>query len=113
MTKKPNGPTEKVISNSIIKWLRDLPETHARKVHGGPYGTIGEPDIDACIRGRTVKIEVKRPGKDYTLTPHQESAIRRWNEAGAVAFVATSIEDVQRALVSHDLWTMPPDLIEP
>ncbi len=103
MSKKPNGPTEKVISNNIIKWIKALPNAHARKVHGGPYGTIGEPDIDACIQGRTVKIEVKRPGKGYTLTPHQEAAIGRWNDAGAVAFVATSIDDVQLALTAAGL----------
>ena len=36
----------------------------------------GDPDIDACIRGRSVQIEVKRPGERPTLL--QLKRIEEW-----------------------------------
>jgi len=29
-------------------------------------GVAGDPDIDACLRGRSVQLEVKRPGEKPT-----------------------------------------------
>ena len=55
----------------------------ARKVHGSLHSQAGEPDIDACVRGRAVKIEVKLPGE--RPTPVQYAALRRWQRAGALA----------------------------
>jgi len=96
-------PKETTIAKAIVTFLRSLPRSWARKVHGGPYGNVGEPDIDACINGRTVKIEVKRPGAERTVTANQRVAIERWERAGAVAFVATSVEEVQQRLASEGI----------
>ena len=46
------------ITERVIAAIRARPNAWARKVHGGPYGTAGEPDVDACIAGRAVKLDV-------------------------------------------------------
>lgn len=96
-------PRETSITQTIIRKLNALDQAHAHKVHGGPYGASGEPDIDACIHGRTVKIEVKRPSQRATLTPLQAKALDRWKAAGAIAFVACSWDEVASTLRTHDL----------
>jgi hypothetical protein len=91
MSKAP--PLEKTITNQILKYLNGLPRCRARKIPGGTYGG-GWPDI-ICVRsGRAVFIEVKRP-KVGRLTPLQEKELTLWHEAGAVCFVATSVDDVR------------------
>lgn len=90
--------SEKIIAKSIVDWIKSQPNSYARKVHGGAYGTVGEPDIDACVNGRAVKIEVKRPSTRRRVTANQKLSIKRWASAGAVAFVACSIDDVEKEL---------------
>ena len=96
-------PRESNVVDAILRYLRALPDGHARKNHGTQYGTAGEPDVDACVRGRCVKIEVKRPGAAAKVTALQRAALDRWSRAGAVAFVATSVDDVRLVLVGHGL----------
>lgn len=94
-------PKETVVSKAIVAYLRGLPQGHARKVHGGAYsGTVGEPDVDAVVRGRPVKLEVKRPGSRTALTRLQRQALDRWEHAGALVGVVVSVDET-RAL----LWT--------
>jgi hypothetical protein len=46
--------------------------------------------------GRFLAIEVKRPGNK--ASPEQQQFIDTINEAGGLAFVARSVEEVERAL---------------
>lgn len=101
-TKLSQAPREATIVAAVIRYLRSLPHSHAHKVHGGAYGANGEPDIDACVAGRAVKIEVKRPGGPGP-TPLQKAALQRWERADAVAFVARSVEDVVDRLRTEGL----------
>jgi hypothetical protein len=78
--------------NRIIRWLNDQPSTRARKVHGSVYQT-GEPDVDAVVNGRAVKIEVKLPGQKSTAL--QARRLAQWEAAGAVVGVVTSLDEVQ------------------
>lgn len=68
----------------------------ARKVHGGAYGTTGEPDIDGCVAGRSVKVELKvgsnRP------TPAQMHRLREWQQAGALAGWCRSLVELDELL---------------
>jgi hypothetical protein len=64
-------------------------------------GVAGDPDIDACVRGRSVQLEVKRPGE--RPTPLQFKRIEEWRRAGAVAAVVNSVEDVRRLLQENHL----------
>lgn len=70
----------------------------ARKVHGSSYGKSGEPDIDACVRGRAIKVELKMPGK--VPTPVQMGRLRAWARAGALAGWVTSLDELD-ALLEH------------
>ena len=94
-------PLEKTIVKNIVDWLNTLPESNAQKVWGGGYTRSGEPDVDACVQGRTVKIEVKQPGR--RPTPLQKAALARWKAAGAVTGVATSLDEAKTLLAAHSL----------
>ena len=85
----------------------------------------GFPDLIGCIKGRTWIVEVKAPGakarinknirdnynkemkswmeKGATLT--QAKVLYNWKQAGAVALVATCIEDLEeeyKKLVTYE-----------
>lgn len=83
---------EKVIENQIKKWLEQNNYWFI-KVHGDMFQKAGVPDILACINGKFVGIEVKRPGG--VVSALQKYNIQRIKEAGGVAFVAYSVEDVR------------------
>lgn len=85
-------PLEKSITAGILRYLNSLPGCYACKVHGGPY-MAGWPDIVGCYQGRALALEVKRPGNRATKL--QLAVLRKWREAGAVAGVVTSVEDVK------------------
>ena len=56
------------------------------KHHGSAYSSAGEPDLIACLEGRTIVIEVKRDGEK--ATPLQEKRLQEWRDAGALALVS-------------------------
>ena len=105
-------PYEKTIVGKIIKWLNAQPRTRAIKTHGGLYGVNGQPDITGCIKhyggvGQRLEIEVKRPGEEPR--PDQIREMNAWRNAGAIVFVAHSLDDVKRELEPvyaklHDLY---------
>lgn len=103
------APTESEIQRAILDYLTSIGAVairvnsgvhiiqdsngSTRAFHGAPAGTS---DIIACYRGRYVAIECKaRRGK---TTPAQEDFINRVIEAGGVAFVARSVDDVETQL---------------
>ncbi len=92
MTRKP---LEKTIENQIKKWL-DSQGYWWMKVHGDMFQKSGIPDILACINGKFVGIEVKRPGG--VMSELQKYNIEKIQAAGGVAFVAYSVEDVRNNL---------------
>jgi len=93
--------TERAIVKSILAHLNSLPGCLARKRWGGGMGVAGDPDIDVCIRGRSVQLEVKRPGEKPTLL--QMRRLCEWRNAGAVAGVVTSVAEVRTLLCQHGL----------
>jgi len=60
------------------------------KVHGGPFQEKGIPDLNGCIDGLYIVIEVKE--EDGTLSEIQEQRLREFEEAGAIAFAESSIK---------------------
>jgi len=88
---------EHQITSDCIAYIKglDVP-SWAQKFHGSQYSSGGEPDIDACVDGRSVKVEVKRPGN--RPTPRQYHAMRRWEAAGALTGWVTSVADLQELL---------------
>lgn len=93
--------TERAIVKAILAYMNGLPGCLARKRWGGGMGVAGDPDIDACIRGRSVQLEVKRPGERPTAL--QLKRIEEWRRAGAVVAVVTSVEEVKSLLAEVDL----------
>jgi hypothetical protein len=91
---------EKDIVNSILKYLKSLPECFAWKEHGGMYGTSGIPDIIVCYQGKFVAFEVKTlAGK---LTTLQEITLRKINTAKGNAYKVTSLQEVKEILKNID-----------
>ena len=85
--------SERAIVKAILAYLNSLPGCLARKRWGGGMGVAGDPDIDACIRGRSVQLEVKRPGEKPT--PLQLKRLEEWRQAGALVGVVTSVGEVR------------------
>jgi len=92
---------ENSIVKAILRYLNGLPECVARKRWGSAMGLAGDPDIDACIRGRSVQIEVKRPGGKPT--PLQRRRLEEWRRAGAVVGVVDSVGQVRELLEREGL----------
>jgi hypothetical protein len=67
---------------------------------GGPMSPKGVPDLICCQNGRMIGIEVKTP--HGRVSPEQEEFIRRINEAGGLALVVRSLDDVLDALGLRD-----------
>lgn len=88
---------EKDIQTKILNFINSQPGCYAVKVTGGLYQKGGISDILACVKGRYVAIEVKRPGE--RLTPLQESFLAKVVYTGGRAFVATSVEEVKAKMV--------------
>jgi len=95
--------SERAIVKAILAYLNALPGCLARKRWGGGMGVAGDPDIDACLRGRSVQLEVKRPGE--RPTPLQWKRLAEWRQAGALVAVVTSVADVRTLLDENRLLT--------
>lgn len=88
---QPQERSESAIVADVIAHIRALPNGYARKVHGGTHGQIGEPDVDACVNGRSVKLEGKT-GRNRPTVPQHES-MTRWQATGALAGWFRSVQD--------------------
>lgn len=62
------------------------------------YGTAGIPDIIACINGRFYGFEVKT--EDGRPTKLQESTIRKIKNAGGIALVVRSVDEVKAVIAN-------------
>lgn len=91
---------EKSIVQSILTYLNELPGCRAIKRHGSAYSS-GEPDIDACLNGRSIKLEVKRMGNVPTAL--QTANLNKWKKAGAVTGIVYCVADVQVLLKQEGL----------
>ena len=93
--------SERAIVKAILAYLNSLPVCLARKRWGGGMGVAGDPDIDACICGRSVQLEVKRPGEKPTLL--QVKRLEEWRQAGAIVAVVVSVDDAKSLLAREGL----------
>lgn len=108
------APLEKDVQRGILDYLAHIGAWPVRINSGAISGDHagkrrfvrmnsqpGCPDVLCCLDGRFIGIEVKRLGGK--ATEKQLSALDAIRRAGGVAFVATSIEDVERALKAEGL----------
>lgn len=92
---------EKRVENKIKKYLDSL-NAYYLKVHGSAFQPSGTPDILACVNGRFVGIEVKKP-KGGKISALQRHKIKHIQNAGGVAFVARSVNDVKQELSKNNI----------
>lgn len=90
-----NQPSEKAIVNAIKSYLDKLPGCYVIKTYGNVY-SAGQPDLLGCFQGRTLALEVKRPGGKPTKL--QMAMLKKWEAAGAIAAVVHSVEEVKELL---------------
>ena len=81
---------ESSIQSKIIKWLKS-DGYFVTKLMG--TSTNGIPDVLAIKNGKTIFVEVKRPGRK--AEPLQEYRMKELNMKGALAFVAHSVEETK------------------
>ena len=87
---------EKDIVRNIIRYLKTLPQTFVWKEHGGMYGTAGIPDVICCHKGLFLAFEVKTQTGKATLL--QEITLKKIVEAGGIAALVRSVDDVKKIL---------------
>jgi len=94
---------ESSIVNAIKRALHKLYRCRVIKLtvcnHGGIVGT---PDITGCIDGKSIFIEVKRPGENPT--PKQRHELDLWLATGALTGVARSARDAVEIINGERSW---------
>lgn len=107
---KSSTPKENSVVAAIGRYLDKLgPICCWEKTHGGGYGRAGKPDITGCLAGQRFELEVKRPGGKPTKL--QLAKLKKWHEAGAIADVVESVDEVRAALLdfaAENGITLPP-----
>lgn len=80
------------VKAQIKGFLRTLPECWFYMPVQNGMGTVGIPDIIACIRGVFVAIECKAPGKLGNLTANQANTLNAVQASGGIAMVVDSLD---------------------
>ena len=96
---------EAQIVKSILDYLNSQPKCVAEKVQGSAAGS-GRADINACYKGRTIRIEVKTADHGNKTSVKQQMNLKRWEVAGAICIIAYSLEDVKGVLNGRTVETM-------
>jgi hypothetical protein len=128
MATSPRNQSEMQILRDIIQAMRAMGlEPHRRNtgaVGGVKFNEKGDPDLDAIVpegphRGKTLSIEVKRPGKRPTDVQYKR--MRRILQLGGLATWVTDVEDVLHVVprvlrgwgleitAQGEPWVYPPD----
>ena len=88
---------ETTIQSDILDYLNSLSTGTAENVSGNAKQS-GRADINACIQGRTFKIEVKTEDTEYGrkgATLKQRLYLEKWARAGAISCVVYNLDDVK------------------
>lgn len=91
------APRESATVDAIKRHLKRAYGAYVNKTHGDAT-KAGRLDIEACVRGLFVAVEVKAPGGSHPLSRRQAAEIVRIQRAGGIAFTATSVDDVDTQL---------------
>lgn len=89
--------SESSIQSDIIDYINSLPQGRAENVSGNAQQS-GRADINACIYGFMLKIEVKTEDTAYGkkgASTKQRLYLEKWARAGAFSCVVYSVEDVK------------------
>lgn len=88
---------ESSFQTEVLKYLNGLPGCVAENVSGNARQS-GRPDVNACYRGRMLKLELKTPDNQYKASKKQELNLRRWKRSGAVTGVIYSLTFLKRII---------------
>ena len=91
-----NATKEQDIQTKIMEYIQSIGGLPVKFNNIGIYAKAGVSDILACIKGRFVAIEVKKPGE--TPSKLQENFINAINSIGGFAFWADNLDDVKAKL---------------
>ncbi len=92
---------EQAIQTSIIRYIKSIGGLPIKQNQIGIYAQAGVPDIIACIKGKFVAIEVKRPGKKPE--PIQEAFLESITKKGGLAFWADNLDKVKNIIKEEGL----------
>ena len=92
---------EQDIQTSIMSYIKSIGGLPIKQNQIGIYGQAGVPDIIACIKGRFVGIEVKRPGQKPK--PIQEAFLNAIKKKGGVGLWADNLDKVKDTLKKENL----------
>lgn len=83
------------VTDKIIRYAEKTPGVYAVKVHCDGVQGAGIPDIFACVNGKFVAVEAKRPSGGR-LSKLQEHELKKIAKAGGVAVVARSVDEFMK-----------------
>lgn len=91
---------ETKVVNKIRAYLtQTYPGCFHYKVNGNGFQKKGLPDIIGCIEGRFIGLEVKDPAnRSYGATELQLYRLEEIRQAGGIAAIVTSVEEVKELL---------------
>ncbi len=89
---------EGLLKDDVLKWAKEN-GLYARKKHGGRYSRRGDPDIDMIVCGFSLKVELKKDERSKT-SPLQDYELQCARDAGGVAIVAWTIEQIASAVAA-------------
>lgn len=92
---------EKKVENKIKRYLDSL-GAYYLKVHGSAYQPAGTPDILACVNGRFIGIEVKKP-TGGVVSDLQKLKLKQIENAGGVGIIARDVSDVSVSLKRRNI----------
>lgn len=93
---------EKQVENKIKNYLSSI-GAYFEKIHGGSiYQSAGISDILACINGRFVAIEVKKPDGGE-LSALQKLKLKQIEKSGGIGIVARSVQEVRDRLERENI----------
>jgi penicillin-binding protein-related factor A (putative recombinase) len=109
--------SETQIRNGILSWLKFKrlfafihdstgiydPKIGRFRVRNSVHRLLGVSDIIGIIRGTGQFLAIEVKSKTGRLTDHQIRFIERVNDEGGIAFMARSIEDVEREFKARGL----------
>jgi hypothetical protein len=83
--------SERTLRTNIVKALTNY-SGYWTVLHQSGTQEKGLPDIIGCYAGTFYGLEVKLPGKLYTLTPRQSYVLAKIEAAGGKSLAVTSVE---------------------
>ena len=96
MRRSYKPPTAEHLLTHSVRSLLNATGIFHYKAWQGMGSEPGVSDIIGCHKGRMIALELKAP--KGVVSPAQEEFIRRVNEAGGLAFVARTLDDVIEGL---------------